>query len=134
MEFTGKIVKILPPRSGVSKSGKEWKSTSFVVENNDGRYPEGYVFETFNDLEAKEGDRVSVLFDGRAREWEGKYFNSLNAYKVTRIDGMVQDGRGQDPKSAPAAGQTANTAHAANIGTPGAYPNNYGDESEGLPF
>ena len=131
MEFTGKIVKILPTRSGVSKSGKEWKSTSFVVENNEGRYPEGYVFETFNDLEAKEGDRVSVLFDGRAREWEGKYFNSLNAYKVTRIDGMVQDGRGQDPKSAPAWEHTA-----ANTTAPGAYPtgNNYGDESAGLPF
>lgn len=86
MEFIGTIKKILPTRSGVSKTGKEWKAVSFVVENTEGKYPEGYLFETFNDLNANEGEKVVVKFDGRVREWEGKYFNSLNAYKVTRLD------------------------------------------------
>lgn len=97
MEFEGIIKKILPTRSGVSKTGKEWKSTSFVVENTEGRYAVGYVLETFNDLDASEGDRVSVKFDGRVREWEGKFYNSLTAYKVERTGGAVPPAEAPKP-------------------------------------
>ena len=31
MEFTGKIIAILQPRGGVSKSGNEWKSQEYVI-------------------------------------------------------------------------------------------------------
>ena len=38
MEFTGKIIAILQPRGGVSKTGNEWKSQEYVIENHD-QYP-----------------------------------------------------------------------------------------------
>ena len=39
MEFSGKVIAILPARTGVSKStGNEWKVQSYVVENHD-QYP-----------------------------------------------------------------------------------------------
>ena len=34
MEFTGKIIAILQPRSGVSKSGNEWKAQEYVIEDH----------------------------------------------------------------------------------------------------
>ena len=34
MEFTGKIIAILQPRGGVSKSGNEWKSQEYVIEDS----------------------------------------------------------------------------------------------------
>lgn len=47
MEFTGKIIAILPPRGGVSKtSGNEWKSQEFVIENHD-QYPRKMCFDVF---------------------------------------------------------------------------------------
>ena len=33
MEFTGKIIAILQPRGGVSKSGNEWKAQEYVIED-----------------------------------------------------------------------------------------------------
>ena len=36
MEFTGKIIAILPPKGGVSKStGNEWKAQEYVIEEFD---------------------------------------------------------------------------------------------------
>ena len=47
MEFTGKIIAILPPRGGVSKtSGNEWKSQEYVIENHD-QYPRKMCFDVF---------------------------------------------------------------------------------------
>lgn len=86
MNFSGKIIQILPARSGVSeKSGKEWKSQEFVVENNEGQFPCSLVFNAFNrEIGADVGDIVYVQFDGRAREYNGRWFNSLDAYSITK--------------------------------------------------
>ena len=85
MEFIGKITNILPPRSGVSKTGKDWKVTEFVVTNDD-RFPQSFVFELLNkDLENNIGDDVTVKFDGNAREYNGRFYNSLKAWEVTTL-------------------------------------------------
>lgn len=84
MNFTGKIIAILPARSGISqKSGKEWKSQDFVVEDASGRFVQSFVFSLFNkDLPAAVGDEVEVTFDAKAKEWQGRWFNSLEAFSV----------------------------------------------------
>ena len=46
MEFTGKIIAILQPRGGVSKSGNEWKSQEYVIEDH-GQYPRKMCFDVF---------------------------------------------------------------------------------------
>ena len=46
MEFTGKIIAILQPRGGVSKTGNEWKSQEYVIENHD-QYPRKMCFDVF---------------------------------------------------------------------------------------
>ena len=47
MEFTGKIIAILQPRGGVSKtSGNEWKAQEYVIENHD-QYPKKMCFDIF---------------------------------------------------------------------------------------
>lgn len=85
MNFTGKIIAILPARSGIGKnSGKEWRSQDFVVEDASGRFVQSFVFSLFNkDLPAAVGDEVEVTFDARAKEWQGRWFNSLEAFSVT---------------------------------------------------
>ena len=36
-------------------------------------------------FEIKEGDKVKVQFDLKAREWDNKAYNTLNAWKVDKV-------------------------------------------------
>ena len=90
MEFTGKIIAILPPRSGVSKtSGNEWKSQEFVIENHD-QYPRKMCFDVFGadkieQFNIQMGEELTVSFDVDARQWNDRWFNSIRAWKVERV-------------------------------------------------
>lgn len=96
MQFKGIITHVGSPKSGVSKkTGKEWSSQEFVVRDDTGKYPESFVFEVFNkEIGANVGDEVEVLFEGDAREYNGRYFNSLKAYKVT----LLAQGQAETPR------------------------------------
>ena len=88
MELEGKIIKVLPIKSGVSKSsGKEWRTQEYVIETN-GEYPKHVCFNVFGDkIESfgiKEGDLLVVSFDIDAREYKERWYNSINAYKIVR--------------------------------------------------
>lgn len=89
MEFTGKIIAILPPRSGVSKTGNEWKVQEFVIEDH-GQYPRRMCFEVFGSEKIEQfkiqmGEELTVSFDIDARQWQDRWFNSIRAWKVERV-------------------------------------------------
>lgn len=51
MEFTGRISKVLPVRSGTSQRGNEWQSLPFVFEyfeHENDRYADSVLLETFD--------------------------------------------------------------------------------------
>ena len=75
--------------TGTSKStGQPWKSMEFLLETED-RYPQSACLLLMNDnctrFNIKEGDKVKVQFDMKAREWENKGYNTLNAWKVDKV-------------------------------------------------
>ena len=80
MEFSGRVIAILPARTGVSKStGNEWKVQSYVVENHD-QYPRRMCFEVFggdkiDQFNIQMGEEINVSFDIDARQWQDKWFN-----------------------------------------------------------
>ncbi len=90
MEFTGKIIAILPPRGGASKtSGNEWKSQEFVIENHD-QYPRKMCFDVFGadkieQFNIQMGEELTVSFDVDARQWNDRWFNSIRAWQVERV-------------------------------------------------
>lgn len=72
----------------------ESKTASFqtreFVLTTDGQYPQYVKFQAVQDrctiLDGyKEGERIKVSFDLRGREWQGKYFTNLNAWKVDKV-------------------------------------------------
>jgi single-strand DNA-binding protein len=75
---------------------KEQKTASFqfrefVIEVPDGNYPQMAKFQIVQDrvnlLDAfAVGERVKVHFDLRGREWQGKYFTTLNAWKIDKLE------------------------------------------------
>lgn len=85
MELTGKVIAVLDIQSGTSKTGNEWKKQEFVVETHE-EYPKKACFTLFNKTELcpKVGEEVTVHFDITANEYKGKWYNSVNAWKVDK--------------------------------------------------
>lgn len=89
MEITGKIIAVLPAQSGVAqRTGNPWKSQEYVIETHD-QYPKKCCFKVFGDekisrFNIQTGEEVTVSFDINAREYNGKWFNSVDAWNVTR--------------------------------------------------
>ena len=87
MEIQGKIIVVLPERSGVSQRGNQWRSISYVLETQE-QYPKKLAFDVTNDkidqLNIQIGEILTVQFDINAREYNGRWFNSVNAWNVIR--------------------------------------------------
>jgi len=69
-----------------------FSAREFVVEVQDGQYPQMIKFQLTQDKcsimdDLNEGDQVEVDFDLRGREWNEKYFTNLNAWRVTASSG-----------------------------------------------
>ena len=87
-----KITKVLDTQSGTSKAGKEWSKLTFIGETSE-EYNNLYAFELFGTEKVdnftkfnKVGDLVDVDFNVQTREWEGRYFTSLSAWKVFKSE------------------------------------------------
>ncbi len=92
MKVTGVITKIQPVEEGVSKAGKEWKKLTFVLETPE-EYNNIYAFEVFGGEKVdnfvkfnKVGQSVDVDFNVSCNEWQGKYFTSLQAWKIFKAE------------------------------------------------
>ena len=87
MEIQGKIIVVLPERSGVSQRGNQWRSISYVLETQE-QYPKKLAFDVTNEkidqLNIQLGEILTVQFDINAREYNGRWFNSVNAWNVIR--------------------------------------------------
>ena len=87
MELQGKIIAKLPLVSGQGKNG-EWKLQEYVLETTD-QYPKKVCFGLFGDRIDKNpveiDDFVTVSFDIESREWNGKWFTSVRAWKIEKV-------------------------------------------------
>ena len=84
-EVEGKLHKIFPAEN---KSGS-FQAREFVIEVESGQYPQMVKFQLVQDRcglidDYSEGDMIKVHFDLRGREWQGKYFTNLNAWRLDR--------------------------------------------------
>lgn len=85
MEISGKIVVESTLQSGVSKSGNNWSRKDYVIEIP-GKYPKKIAFSVMNDnidkLGLAVGQDVDVQIDIDAREYNGKWYNSINCWQA----------------------------------------------------
>ena len=123
MELSGKVIAVLEPRGGVSKTGNAWKVQEYVIETHD-QYPRKMCFDVFgedkiNQFNIQIGEELTVHFDIDAREWQGRWFNSIRAWKVDR----AQAGPDMPPADAPFPAMNAAPVDFS-----------AGDEKDDLPF
>jgi hypothetical protein len=90
-ELEGLLHKIYPTES---KSGT-FQTREFVVKM-EGQYPQFVKLQLVQDRcgildNHAEGSRVKVSFDLRGREWQDKYFTTLNAWRIEQQGNPVQE-------------------------------------------
>ncbi|MCF8428745.1 MAG: DUF3127 domain-containing protein [Bacteroidia bacterium] len=85
MDLKGKVILSLPIVTGEGKNG-QWRKQEFLIETGD-QYPKKVMFSLMgakiDQNQVKEGQEVVVSFDAESREYNGKYYTNLNAWKVT---------------------------------------------------
>ncbi|MEI7851125.1 MAG: DUF3127 domain-containing protein [Kiritimatiellales bacterium] len=92
-DLTGKI-KVVKEAQTIGAKG--FTKREFVVTVEEGKYPQDIALECVQDKTKlldglKEGQTVTVTFDIRGREYNGRYFNNLQAWRIKAEDGGAAD-------------------------------------------
>ncbi|MEH6652506.1 MAG: DUF3127 domain-containing protein [Motiliproteus sp.] len=91
-DLTGKIKLIQDEQT----FGSGFKKREMVVTVEDGKYPQEinleFVQDKVNLLDALQiGQEVTVTFDIRGREYNGRYFNNLQGWKIEAATSVNTD-------------------------------------------
>lgn len=86
MELSGKVFKVMPVESGEGKNGT-WKKQQVVIEtDSNGKYPKKVCVVFWSDLVSSdsfvEGKDISVEFDIESREYNGKWYTDVKAWRI----------------------------------------------------
>ena len=94
-KLSGTVKKVFPTVQVSEKFSKR----EFVVTESTGMYPQDILFQLTQDKctlldGVNENDSIEVSFNLRGREWtnpqgEVKYFNSLDAWRIDRLNGSI---------------------------------------------
>ncbi|HQO32786.1 MAG TPA: DUF3127 domain-containing protein [Chitinophagales bacterium] len=90
MEVSGKIFKVLPLVTGEGRNGK-WQKQELVLEMDSGKYPKKVLVSVWGDLVTnntfQEGSDISLEVDIESREYNGRWYTDVKAWRVNRANG-----------------------------------------------
>lgn len=144
MEFTGRVKKLLPVRSGTSqRTGNDWRALPFIFEyyeHESDRYADNVLLETFEEKvidNLEEGMEIICGFGHRTREYDGKIYNDIRLYKIESVR-KAQRAAQQQARTTVQPAATAEATAEAQAQAQGSAPNQSDapnpDEDEDLPF
>ena len=107
-EVEGKLIK----KFDTENKTDTFQAREFVIEINSGNYPQAVKFQLVQDRCTlidgyEEGEFIKVHFDLRGREWQGRYFTNLNAWRIEKPEAS-QSPEGPPPTSGESDFPTAN--------------------------
>ena len=86
MEITGKIIEVLPERSGESARGT-WRKQEYIMEI-EGQYSKKICFMVWGDkideFAIREGEVLLAGIDLESREYNGRWYTDVKAWRVSR--------------------------------------------------
>ena len=104
-EINGKVIAVLPIATGEGKNGT-WKSQDYVLETG-GQYPKKVCFNLFGDSIDKFNvgidDEIKVSYDIESREYNGRWFTTIRAWKVEKDELSTQANHNEAPSPTPPA-------------------------------
>jgi len=93
MQITAKLLSILPEQTGAGKNGP-WKKQDIIVET-EGQYPKKVCISLWGEKHdrnlLKVGVKLNISFDIESREFNGKWYTDVKAWK---IEGVNEGGGG----------------------------------------
>ena len=106
MDFTGKIIRVFDPQSGVSsRTGNSWKKREYLIEIPNGQYPRQVFFSFFGDradqFPLTGGKEYKISFDIESREFNGRWYTDIRAWKAENPDGTPLSGDGASASGSP---------------------------------
>ena len=88
MEFTGKITQILSAQQGQSSKGP-WQKQEFIIETQE-QFPKKICIAVWNNkftVKELEGSIVNISADVESREFNGKWYTDIKAWKIEKLHG-----------------------------------------------
>lgn len=89
--ISGKIIAILEAVSGDSRNnpGTKWMRQDYVLETTDSMYPRKVCFTLWGEDRIRNaaiqmGETVHVEFDIESREYNGRWYTSINGRNITK--------------------------------------------------
>ena len=81
---------ILHKKYDIESKSPSFQTREFVITTQDGNFQQFIKFQLVQDRcnvidRVEEGETIKVSFDLRGREWQGKYFTNLNAWRVDKV-------------------------------------------------
>ena len=115
LELEGRIIRKLNVQTGVSARGN-WSKQEFIVEYQEGSFPTQACFNVWGEDKVKDmerfqiGDQVKVSLNTNSREYNGRWYTDLRAWRIEASSGQAQAGypaqqppvQGAAPAGAPA--------------------------------
>ena len=84
MQLTAKLTQLFPLQIGTGKNG-EWKKQDIIVET-DGQYPKKVCIsiwgDKINEGLLQIGNLLKIDFDIESREYSGKWYTDIKAWKI----------------------------------------------------
>jgi hypothetical protein len=127
MELEGRIARKLPVQTGTSARGA-WAKQEFIFEYQEGSFPSQVCMNVWGDDKVKEldkyqvGDKVKVSVNLSSREYNGRWYTDVRAWKIEPVGQAAPVQHGVPPVS-------AEDPYMANAGT-----YNASLDEEDLPF
>ncbi|MDA3928377.1 MAG: DUF3127 domain-containing protein [Prolixibacteraceae bacterium] len=105
MDVKGRVDQILPIQTGTSKAGKEWSKQEFIIETEE-QFPKKICFTLFGDKSSllngiSANDQVEVFFNLESREYNGRWYHNINAWRINPVQAGAADGPDFTPGDIP---------------------------------
>ena len=144
MEVVGKTIQVLPLQEGIGRNGNPWKLQGYVLETLD-QYPRKVHFEVFGEDRIKQNpceidQLVTVSFDIESREFNGRWYTSIRAWRIQQGDTTqaaqpaVAPAAPAQPAAQPAVNPQTQTAMPVDAAPVDPFDASAGEGTSDLPF
>ncbi|HKK08417.1 MAG TPA: DUF3127 domain-containing protein [Gemmatimonadota bacterium] len=94
VKITGSVKQVLEEQSGEGRNGP-WRKQEFILET-EGEYPKEVCIvqwgEKIEEFAVEEGERLTVSVDIQSREYKGRWYTDVKAWRVEREAGGQAEG------------------------------------------
>jgi len=101
LELSGKLIQKMPEQTGVSKAGKSWVKQYFILETVEDKFPKKISVSVFGEKvdmlrNIPLGANVKVSINIESREWQGKWFTDVSAWRMEVMGAGASNGAYSD--------------------------------------